>query len=85
MESSDITNHVVSNLVFLLEGLLEVRTQSRSLRIEGEEMKYLEMVTTKNVVTAATGAGAIYLVAKTILAGIHSPPYSPEPLTLASE
>ncbi|XP_061486603.1 armadillo repeat-containing protein 12-like [Rhineura floridana] len=46
-------------------------------------MKYLELVTTKNAVSAATGAGAIFLVAKTIMAGIKSPPYNPEPLTLA--
>nr|XP_020650934.1 armadillo repeat-containing protein 12 [Pogona vitticeps] len=46
-------------------------------------MKYLDLVTTKNVVSAAAGAGAIFLVAKTILAGIKSPPYNPEPLTLA--
>ncbi|CAI5777503.1 repeat-containing 12-like [Podarcis lilfordi] len=46
-------------------------------------MKYFELVTTKNVVSAATGAGAIFLMAKTIMAGIKSPPYNPEPLTLA--
>ncbi|XP_042318853.1 armadillo repeat-containing protein 12 isoform X2 [Sceloporus undulatus] len=46
-------------------------------------MKYLELVTTKNVVSAATGVGAAFLIAKTILAGINSPPFNPEPLTLA--
>ncbi|XP_028587957.2 armadillo repeat-containing protein 12-like [Podarcis muralis] len=46
-------------------------------------MKYFELVTTKNVVSAATGAGAIFLLGKTIMAGIKSPPYNPEPLTLA--
>ncbi|XP_015668080.1 armadillo repeat-containing protein 12 [Protobothrops mucrosquamatus] len=46
-------------------------------------MKYLELVTTRNMVSAATGAGAIFLVAKTILEGIKSPPHNPEPLPLA--
>nr|XP_056701357.1 armadillo repeat-containing protein 12 [Euleptes europaea] len=46
-------------------------------------MKYLDMVTPKNVVTAATAAGTVYLVAKTIMAGIKSPPYNPKPLPLA--
>uniref|UniRef100_A0A670JIZ6 Uncharacterized protein n=1 Tax=Podarcis muralis TaxID=64176 RepID=A0A670JIZ6_PODMU len=46
---------------------------------------YFELVTTKNVVSAATGAGAIFLLGKTIMAGIKSPPYNPEPLTLARE
>ncbi|XP_054836389.1 armadillo repeat-containing protein 12 [Eublepharis macularius] len=46
-------------------------------------MKYLEMVTPQNLATMATGAGAVYLVAKTIMAGIQSPPYNPEPLPFA--
>ncbi|KAG8132190.1 hypothetical protein E2320_010070, partial [Naja naja] len=46
-------------------------------------MKYLELVTTRNMVSAATGAGAIFLVAKTIMEGIKSPPHNPEPLPLA--
>nr|XP_060628619.1 armadillo repeat-containing protein 12-like [Anolis sagrei ordinatus] len=46
-------------------------------------MNYLELVTTKNVVSAATSAGAAFLIAKTILAGINSPPYSPEQLSFA--
>lgn len=48
-------------------------------------MKYSGVVTTKNVVTIATAAGAVYLAARTIMAGIKSPPYNPEPLPLASE
>ncbi|KAL7985237.1 hypothetical protein Chor_003807 [Crotalus horridus] len=51
--------------------------------IQEEEMKYLELVTTRNMVSAATGAGAIFLVAKTIMEGIKSPPHNPEPLPLA--
>ncbi|KAL8168424.1 UNVERIFIED_CONTAM: hypothetical protein K2H54_003677 [Gekko kuhli] len=46
-------------------------------------MKYSDVVTVKNVVTMATAAGAVYLVAKTIMAGIKSPPYNPAPLPLA--
>ncbi|XP_066480744.1 armadillo repeat-containing protein 12-like [Tiliqua scincoides] len=46
-------------------------------------MKYLELVTTKNMVTAATGAGVMFLLAKTILAGLKSPRYKPEPIPLA--
>ncbi|KAH0618776.1 hypothetical protein JD844_018240 [Phrynosoma platyrhinos] len=69
------------------EFLLEAKTQSSGsgfLGVQGkEDMKYLELVTTKNVVSAATGAGAAFLVAKTILAGINSPPFNPQPLTLA--
>ncbi|XP_062974970.1 armadillo repeat-containing protein 12-like [Elgaria multicarinata webbii] len=47
-------------------------------------MKYSELVTPKNVVSAATGAGAIFLVAKTIMAVIKCPPYNPRPLTLVT-
>uniref|UniRef100_A0A8D2J3Z4 Uncharacterized protein n=1 Tax=Varanus komodoensis TaxID=61221 RepID=A0A8D2J3Z4_VARKO len=54
------------------------------LEVQGEEMKYSELVTTKNVVCAATGAGAIFLVAKTIMAGIKCPPYNPEPVPLVT-
>ncbi|XP_060089271.1 armadillo repeat-containing protein 12-like [Heteronotia binoei] len=46
-------------------------------------MKVSDVITTKNVVTVATAAGAVYLVAKTVMAGIKSPPYNPEPLPLA--
>ncbi|XP_077190431.1 armadillo repeat-containing protein 12 isoform X2 [Paroedura picta] len=46
-------------------------------------MKYSGVVTPQNVVTMATAAGAAFLVAKTIIAGIKSPPYNPEPLPLA--
>ncbi|XP_053103405.1 armadillo repeat-containing protein 12-like isoform X2 [Hemicordylus capensis] len=46
-------------------------------------MKYLALVSPRNMATVATGAGAAFLLAKTIVAGIHSPPYTPEPITLA--
>ncbi|KAL8168438.1 UNVERIFIED_CONTAM: hypothetical protein K2H54_003434 [Gekko kuhli] len=48
-------------------------------------MKYYELITAKNVVTAATGAGAIYLLAKTFLAALRSPSFKSEPRDLASE
>uniref|UniRef100_A0A8D0E6W7 Armadillo repeat-containing domain-containing protein n=1 Tax=Salvator merianae TaxID=96440 RepID=A0A8D0E6W7_SALMN len=50
---------------------------------QGEKMKYLELLSTKGVISAAAGAGALFLLAKTILAGIKSPPYKPQALTLA--
>ncbi|XP_015267307.1 PREDICTED: armadillo repeat-containing protein 12-like [Gekko japonicus] len=46
-------------------------------------MKYYELITTKNVVTAATGAGAIYLLAKTLLAALRSPSFKSAPRDLA--
>ncbi|XP_061486605.1 armadillo repeat-containing protein 12-like [Rhineura floridana] len=46
-------------------------------------IKYYELITRKNVVTAATGATAIYLVSKTLLAMFRSPPFNPEPINLA--
>ncbi|XP_039179328.1 armadillo repeat-containing protein 12-like isoform X3 [Crotalus tigris] len=47
-------------------------------------MKYNELITTNNMVTAATGATAIYLVSKALLAILRSPPYSPDSMNLAS-
>ncbi|XP_029141061.1 armadillo repeat-containing protein 12 [Protobothrops mucrosquamatus] len=47
-------------------------------------MKYNELITTNNMVTAATGATAIYLVSKALLAIFRSPPYSPDSMNLAS-
>ncbi|XP_042317357.1 armadillo repeat-containing protein 12-like [Sceloporus undulatus] len=45
--------------------------------------KYNELLTIKNVVMATTGATAIYLVSKSLLAMFQSPPYNPEPFSLA--
>nr|XP_056700788.1 armadillo repeat-containing protein 12-like [Euleptes europaea] len=41
-------------------------------------MQYYELITPKNVITAATGAGAIYLLAKTLLAVLKSPAFKSE-------
>lgn len=48
-------------------------------------MEYLEMCTRKNMLSVATGAGAIYLLYKTIRAGLNSPSLSLEPVSIASE
>lgn len=49
-----------------------------SVRVPGsssEKMNYYELLTTKNAVIAVTGAGAIYLLAKTLLAVLRSPSF----------
>ncbi|ETE71124.1 putative protein C6orf81, partial [Ophiophagus hannah] len=46
-------------------------------------MKYNELITTNNMVSAATGATAIYLVSKALLAILRSPPFSPDSMNLA--
>ncbi|XP_054836387.1 armadillo repeat-containing protein 12-like [Eublepharis macularius] len=48
-------------------------------------MKYYDLITTKNVVTAATGAGAIYLLSKTFLAALKSSSFKSEPRDLATQ
>ncbi|KAJ7332916.1 hypothetical protein JRQ81_015096 [Phrynocephalus forsythii] len=40
-------------------------------------MKYYETITRRNVVNAATGATAIYLISKALLAMLRSPPFNP--------
>uniref|UniRef100_A0A7M4E415 Uncharacterized protein n=1 Tax=Crocodylus porosus TaxID=8502 RepID=A0A7M4E415_CROPO len=39
----------------------------------------------KNMLSMATGAGAIYLLYRTIQAGLNSPAFSMEPVSIASE
>ncbi|XP_053248902.1 armadillo repeat-containing protein 12-like isoform X1 [Podarcis raffonei] len=46
--------------------------------------KYYDLVTKKNVLTAATGATAIYLVSKTLLSMFRSPPYNPDQMNFAN-
>uniref|UniRef100_A0A8D0L6U8 Armadillo repeat-containing domain-containing protein n=1 Tax=Sphenodon punctatus TaxID=8508 RepID=A0A8D0L6U8_SPHPU len=46
---------------------------------------YLWLISPKNMLAAATGAGATYLLYKTLLAAINSPRYSKEPVSLARE
>ncbi|XP_006115786.2 armadillo repeat-containing protein 12 [Pelodiscus sinensis] len=46
-------------------------------------MEYLEMCTRKNMLSVATGAGALYLLYKTVRAGMNSPPFSQEPVSIA--
>ncbi|XP_060087524.1 armadillo repeat-containing protein 12-like [Heteronotia binoei] len=46
-------------------------------------MNYCELITVKNVVTAATGAGAIYLLGKTLLEAFRSPSFKSEPRHLS--
>ncbi|XP_053103480.1 armadillo repeat-containing protein 12-like isoform X3 [Hemicordylus capensis] len=41
-------------------------------------MKYSDLFTRQNVVLVVTGAGAVFLLAKAILAMFRSPPYRPE-------
>ncbi|KAH0618767.1 hypothetical protein JD844_018230, partial [Phrynosoma platyrhinos] len=59
------------------------RAQADTLEVPGKMKEYNELLTIKNVVMAATGATAIYLVSKSLLAMFQSPPYNPEPFTLA--
>ncbi|XP_033008430.1 armadillo repeat-containing protein 12-like [Lacerta agilis] len=46
--------------------------------------KYYDLVTKKNVLTAATGATAIYLVSKTLLSMFRSPPYNPDQMNFTN-
>lgn len=48
-------------------------------------MKYSELITTKNVVTAATGAGAIVLLGKILLDALRSLSFKTDPRGLANE
>ncbi|KAJ6659536.1 hypothetical protein lerEdw1_018771 [Lerista edwardsae] len=45
-------------------------------------MLYYEQLTGRNAIIAVTGAGAIFLLGKTLLAMFRCPPYRPEPSTL---
>uniref|UniRef100_A0A8D0HA22 Armadillo repeat-containing domain-containing protein n=1 Tax=Sphenodon punctatus TaxID=8508 RepID=A0A8D0HA22_SPHPU len=45
----------------------------------------LGLVTPRNIAVAATGAGAVYLICKTIVTGIYSRPFSKGPVSLAHE
>ncbi|XP_067387752.1 armadillo repeat-containing protein 12 [Emydura macquarii macquarii] len=46
-------------------------------------MEYLEMCTRKNMLSVATGAGAVYLLYKTIRAGLNCPRFNLEPVSIA--
>ncbi|XP_020653566.3 armadillo repeat-containing protein 12 [Pogona vitticeps] len=68
----------MNNLAFPQLGELPgVRALSDFLEDPGKMMKYYEAISRRNVVNAATGATAIYLISKTLLAMLRSPPFNP--------
>ncbi|XP_006276961.2 armadillo repeat-containing protein 12 [Alligator mississippiensis] len=56
---------------------------SAAARWQGRKMQCWEKFTSKNMLSMATGAGAIYLLYRTIQAGLNSPAFSMEPVSIA--